>query len=505
MKLNILIGGKAGQGPNILADVIAGGFIDKGFYAFYSRDYQSIIRGGHNFNVVSISENPIYSNSSKIDILVCLDENTEKLHKKDLNKEAIVLEGEEHSNMFFAGVLYKIFGIELRNLERHLVHLKNFDENMREARKGYNQETRKIEIPATTIKKINFMNGSQAVAQATIKSGLQYYYAYPMTPATPLMMELGMMQMKKENKHRVIELENEIAVILGAIGSSLVGARAMCGTSGGGFDLMTEALSMAGIAEIPLVVYLASRPGPSTGVATYTGQGDFNVALYGGHGEFNRIVLAPGDIVEAEETTNQSFYLSQKFRAPVILLTDKHLAEAKYSMEAEPRFIQVHDSIISPERFNSYEKDISRNNIATEDAETIKNNIDIRIKVGKEIAKDIDKNFEMFKIYGNKNSKNVIVSWGSPKGAILDAIQEEKIDTKFIQIIYLEPFSEKIKEELKKASRIILVENNATGTLANLIAQKTGIIIEDKNKILRYDGRPFLSDELAEEMNRRIK
>ena len=504
MKVNILIGGKAGQGPNILADVIAGGLIDKGFYVFYSRDYQSLIRGGHNFNVLSFSDSQIYSNSSEMDILICLDENTEKLHKKELKKNSIVLSGEEQHNMYFAGIIYKIFGMDLRSLERHLRDLRNFDENMREARKGYNNETRKIELPVNTLKKLNFMSGNQAISASAIKSGLEYYYSYPMTPATPVMMELGTLQTKKENKHKVIELENEIAVLNAALGSSLVGARAMVGTSGGGFDLMTEALSLSGMAEIPVVIYLASRPGPSTGLATYTGQGDFNVSLYSGHGEFNRVVIAPGDPVECEEAVNQAFYLSQKFRIPAIVLGDKHLAESKYVLEAEPHLVQIINSITQLERFNSYESDKSQFNTATEKPEVIKKNVERRAKIGKDIQKEAGR-FEMFKVYGNKNSKNIIVSWGSPKGAILDALNENKIDAKFIQIIYLEPFSEKIKSELEKASRIILVENNASGKLSELITQKTGIFVEDKNKILRYDGRPFLSDELAEEISRRLR
>jgi len=504
MKFNILIGGKAGLGPNILAEVISEGLIDKGFYVFYSRDYQSLIRGGHNFNVLSFSDEPIHSNSSELDMLICLDDNTEKVHKKEVKKNGIILSGEENHNMYFAGVVYKIFDMDLRSLEKHLKDLKNFDENMREARKGYNNETRKIELPQTTLKKINFMNGNKGISVSAIKSGLEYYYAYPMTPATPVMMELGMMQLRKENNHKVIELENEIAVLNAALGSALVGARAMVGTSGGGFDLMTEALSLSGMAEIPVVIYLASRPGPATGVATYTGQGDFNMSLYAGHGEFNRVVIAPGDPVECEEATNQAFYLSQKFRMPVIVLGDKHLAESKYSLELEPKFVQITNSITELERFNSYEIDRNQFNTATEDAGIIKDNFDRRGKISKEVQKEASK-FEMFKVFGNKNSKNVILSWGSPKGAILDAISDRKIDAKFIQILYLEPFSEKIKLELAKAGKILIIENNGSGNLSQLLTQKTGIFIDEKNKILRYDGRPFLSDELAEEILKRLK
>jgi len=111
----------------------------------------------------------------------------------------------------------------------------------------------------------------------------------------------------------------------------------MIGTSGGGFDLMTESLSLCGMAEVPLVFYLAMRPGPSTGVATYTSQADLNLALYSGHGEFPRIVLAPGDPKEAIELTNQAFYFSQKFKIPSIIVSDKHLAESFYTLHDNPK------------------------------------------------------------------------------------------------------------------------------------------------------------------------
>jgi len=505
MRFNIVIGGKAGQGPNVVTEVVSQGLISSGYHAFYSREYESLIRGGHNYNLLTFSLLPVRSNQSKIDILVCLDDNTEKVHKSNLKKGAIILKYKEpKENMHYAGALYKLLGLDFRLLENQLRKLKNFDENIREARKGFNDETRNlgIEKPQNSNTGFKLLNGNHGISEGAVKSGLQYYYSYPMTPATPVMMMLGEMTLEKDAKHKVIELESEIAVMIATLGSSLMGARAMCGTSGGGFDLMTEGLSMAGQAEIPAVIYLSSRPGPSTGLATYSSQADLDLALYSGHGEFNRVVIAPGDPLESVELTNQGFYFSQKFRAPVILLGDKNLAESKSVVEMKPKILEIQNSITNLERFNSYEH--NEEGIAIEDAETTKKNFERRMKIGKEIAKEAQK-FEMFKIHGNKNSKNLIIGWGSTKGAILDAIHEGNMDTKFLQILYLEPFSEKIAGELKKADKVLIVENNAIAQLAKLIAMKTGFIIEDKNKILRYDGRGFFSDELAEEIKKRIK
>ncbi|MBM3247153.1 hypothetical protein FJZ17_01260 [Candidatus Pacearchaeota archaeon] len=503
MKVTIIFGGKAGQGPNLLSEVVSRGLLGAGYYVFYSREYESLIRGGHNYNILTFSDKPVYSNESQIDLLVCLDNNTKSIHKNQLKKSGIIIEGDK-GNMFYAGSVFKILGLTLESLEQVLKKLDKYEELFDETKAGYNFEKRKIALEKTKNRFFNdeLINGSQAIAKAAISSGLEFYYAYPMTPATPLMMELGQMQMNKNNKHKVIELESEIAVINASLGSRGVGSIAMIGSSGGGFDLMTEALSLAGMAEIPLVIYLAQRPGPSTGLPTYTGQGDLNLALYSGHGEFSRVVVAPGDLCESLEKTNECFTLSEKFGVPCILLGDKHLGESKSLVLEKPSINKVEKNKIWPAKFNSYEHDY--NGIVTEDVKMINQKFEARMKKQKNIELEVSK-LETYKILGNRNSKNVILFWGSVKGAVTDAVKDFGIDAKLVQILYLEPFPEKIKTELKDAKNIIIVENNSTSPLSNLITQKTQIKIEDKNKILKYDGRPFFSDLLAQEIKRRLK
>ncbi len=496
MRINILFGGEAGQGPNILTHILGEALVKQGYYVFYSRDYQSLIRGGHNFNVLTFSDKPVYSNDKQIDILVSLDENTKEIHNKDLKEKGIVLGGNDE-NMYFAGKLFKILGLDFAILEAEFRELeKRFDENMEEAKKGYSSIEKSIELPEISAKKSSFANGNQGISKGAIKSGLDIYYAYPMTPATPILGELAENQI--ENNILVLELENEIAVANAGVGSSITGAKTMVGTSGGGFDLMGETLSLTGIAGVPLVFYLSQRPGPGTGVATYTGQGDLNIARHSGHGEFNRVVLAPGDPVESEELTNQAFYFSHKYKIPSIVISDKHLGESFYTHEEKPKIISVHKKV-ELGRYNSYEKD--REGSSTENPEIINKNIQERLKVGEEIEREAGK-FEQYKIFGNKKSNNVIVGWGSTKGAILDSIQD--LECKFIQILYIEPFPEKIREEII-GKNIILIENSSTGQLGSLIREKTGIFIEGKNKILKYDGRPFLCNELNDEVKRRLR
>ena len=430
-----------------------------------------------------------------------MDENTESLHKKEIKRGTIVIKphAEGEKNIYFAGRLFKLLSLDFKILETLLKEHKNFEENMKEAHEGYKEEKQDLKLKSKNKIKSRILNGTQGIAEGAIESGLDVYYAYPMTPATPLMFELAPKQLEKN--FLVLELENEIAVANASIGTSMTGAKTMMGTSGGGFDLMTEALSCAAQAEIPLVCYLSSRPGPGTGLATYTAQGDLKLALNYGHGEFFHFVVAPGNPEESAELTSQCFYFSQKFKLPCILLGDKHLAEALYTLEKEAKITKSEKST-SMKRYNSYEHTPDKIAAATEDSEIIKQNFLRRAKIVKEIEKEAQK-FEMFKVFGKKDSKNIIVSYGSPKGAILDAIQG--LDVKFIQILYLSPFPTKIKDELTKAKKILLVENSATGELAGLITKKLQIKIPIENKILRYDGRPFFSDELQEEIKRRVK
>ncbi|VVB79325.1 2-oxoglutarate synthase subunit KorA [uncultured archaeon] len=495
MRWNVLFGGPAGTGPNVLTNILGQALVEHGNHVFYSRDYQSLIRGGHNFNVLTFSNEPVWSNDSEYDVIVALDDNTEKLHRKNLKKSGIILKG-EHTNMYFAGRLFKLFCLDFKLLEAQLKKLeKRFDENLREAKKGYDEEKKSVCQVKGQKPDHYFINGNQGISRGAIKSGIGVYYAYPMTPATPILNELAAEQVK--NNFSVIELENEIAVVMAGIGSSATGKKVMIGTSGGGYDLMTEGISMAGITELPIVAYLSQRPGPATGVATYTAQGDLRLALNSSHGEFPRIVLAAGDPKEAEELTNQCFYFSQKFKVPAIILGDKHLAESFYTIHEKVEVIPV-PSTVRLGRFNSYEKDSQ--GCATENPEIIKKNIEARLKKTKEIEKE-SKKFQKYKVYGDKNAKKVIIGWGSTKGAVLDAIKEMK-NVKFLQILYMEPFPIEIKKELDK-KKVILVENNSTAQLAGLIAEKTGIFVE--NKILRYDGRPFLADELKKEIEKELK
>jgi len=501
MKLNILIGGKAGQGINKISEIVSKVLVEQGYFTFNYRDYPSLIRGGHNFNVLCISDKRVGSYESKLDIIVAMDENTIKQHSSELKKQGIIIKPDEFKdlgrnlNIALSGALIKILGIDKKILINEIEDQFHNKEANAAAEKGFASQKEKFNFKKLN-NKISIMTGSQAVAQGAINSKLDLYIAYPMTPATGVLHELAGKQ--KEKGFEVFQPESEIAVVNSGLGASFAGAKTMVGTSGGGYDLMTEGLSMQGQSEIPLVVYLASRPGPGTGVPTYTSQSDLDIALRGGHGEFPRVVIAPGDPIEAIEKTNEAFYLAEKFNTLSIILSDKHLAESEFSSDRNPnKIIPVNVKRKIPGKTivkaSSYEHDKFGN--TTEDAGLTEQGAKKRLSKYEEISKEVKK-FEMIKIYGKKNSRNLIIGWGSTKTVILDAI--EGLDYKFLQVLYMKPLSDEIKKEMLKARKIILIENNVTGQLGRLLREKTGMII--KNRILKYNSRPFTFDELRGEI-----
>ncbi|HDJ96492.1 MAG TPA: 2-oxoacid:acceptor oxidoreductase subunit alpha [Candidatus Aenigmarchaeota archaeon] len=550
MSFNILVGGKAGQGVATVSFILGKTLTSMGYYVFEYRDYQSLIKGGHNFNVISVSNRPIYSHENEFDIIVALDQNTIEKHGKKLKKDGYVVASTNlkvskkalqvdvdsilqkygapkiMGNMVLVGVVSKSLGVNINVLLKVIRKSikKSLKLQLRLVREGYKRakivhNLKKVKSKGRKI----FLTGNEAIALGAIAAGLDIYIAYPMTPSTPVLHFLAQKQLKYD--HLVIQPENEIAVVNMALGASYAGAMAMVGTSGGGFALMNEALSLQGMNEIPLVVYLAQRAAPSTGVPTYTSQGDMKFVLNAGHGEFLRVVVAPGDAKEAFQRTVEAFYLSYKYRTLSIILGDKHLGESRYTfddfgkLKVKPeRFIlkkvykgfknyKITKTGVSPRgvpgqkaviRATSYEHD--EYGYTTEEGEWIVKMNNKRWKKNKFIKKEINK-LNPVSVYGK--GKNLIVSWGSTKGAILDALKRLK-DFRFLQISYLKPFpSERVKKVLESSKKVVLVENNVTGLLGDVIRENTGINIE--TKVLKYDARPFTPSYIMKEIKKVVK
>ncbi|MFB6088273.1 MAG: pyruvate ferredoxin oxidoreductase, partial [Candidatus Aenigmatarchaeota archaeon] len=422
---------------------------------------------------------------------------------------------------------YKTIGLPINRLKKEMKEKfegKEYLElDLEAGEKGYNEVEKEVGLGESNNDNLKTSTGSEGIAEGALDSGIDCYFAYPMTPATPILHILAGKQF--DENMLVFQPENELGAINMGLGAAHAGAKAMVGTSGGGYDLMQESMSMQGIAEIPIVVYLAQRPGPGSGVPTYSTQGDLDIAVKGGHGEYPRVTVAPGDAKESRRLANEAFYFAEKFRILSVLLGDKHVAESEYAFEEFEDTLEVKRNIEDQEggefknykitdngnsprsvsglttvKSSSYEHD--EMGITTEEIEMVNEMNDKRLRKTELLKEEVGK-FEMYKVHGNENSDITVVGWGSTKGAILDAI--ENLDVKFLQILYLRPFPEEVGKILEESRKLILVENNSSGLLGNLIAEKTGVTIPEDNKILRYDGRPFESDTLRENIEEKMR
>ncbi|MGC8567389.1 MAG: 2-oxoacid:acceptor oxidoreductase subunit alpha [Caldisphaera sp.] len=543
---SIFIGGQAGEGLKRGALTIGKLFNRLGYYVFILDDYMSLIRGGQDYSEIRVSTNMVLSHQDIFDLMFAFHNDVYQIHKNKANKNCFCyLEKNEGGNIDFEGIIKEnkapsfmkpsivlgliayIFQIPFNLIEEIL--LDEFSDkaslNIVLAKKGYEigQTYNLTQIKITIREKISLplIYGNEAIGIGSVKAGMKLYAAYPITPSSTLLSFLA----RNSEKFKIIVLqpEDEISAIMMAIGSSYVGMPSMVGTSGAGIDLMGEAISLAGGTEIPLVILDVQRPGPTTGVPTYTEQSDLNLILNVGHGEFPRIVIAPGDISEAFDLTIKAFKYAWWYQTPVFILSDKHLSESAHNINTElerkekiliknfigesiyKRYLFTNDGI-SPLAFPGLEGIVNHTNSTehTEDGYSSSLPDDIVLMKRKRYQKKqtLQNDFELeqtIKIFGNKESKNIIVSFGSTKGAITEAIID--LPVKFIQILYLDPFPQKkLIETIGNGNQknIIVIEQNTYGQLSSLFESKTHLYVS--HKILKYDGRPFVPQKLRYEI-----
>ncbi|HVP37167.1 MAG TPA: 2-oxoacid:acceptor oxidoreductase subunit alpha [Terriglobales bacterium] len=404
------------------------------------------------------------------------------------------------------------------------------EQNVKAARMGYDYVKKNIcedcgyKLEPRKTPERMLLTGNDAIAMGAIKAGCKFYAAYPMTPVSAILHTMA--EKAKEFNIVVKQTEDEIAAMNMIIGAGFAGVRSMNATSGGGFSLMVEALGLAAMTETPIVTVEGQRPGPSTGQPTHTSQGDLKFLLSAGQGEFVRILIAPGDREECFYETFNAFNLAEKFQVPVLIQVDKFLAEdykttelfdqanlkierGKLLSQEElnkiteyKRYLNTVDGISPralPGQLNgvhcapSTEHDEAGFSHEASEAlmppETAKMILEKRMRKLNSIEKEI----KPPKLYGPADADVTLVSWGSTKGPIFEAMklmEKDGVKVNFLQILYLSPFpTEEVKKVLSQSKTAVDVENNFTAQLASLIREKTGIEIQ--HKILKYDGRPF--------------
>ena len=570
-KFSIKIVGPAGTGIKSTGITLAKIFTRHSLNVFAYTAYPSLIRGGHNTYQVDVSEQEIRSSSSKCDILIALTAGALQKELNNINRGGIVIcdeeikikkvgikfikgpllkiakenGGELMKNTVAVGVLMKVLRMELEVMNKIITE--NFEnkkevakQNIQSAQDGFDwsKENKfdklfKIEVVTqkTQINKRLFVTGNQACALGCVAAQCQLYAAYPMTPATDILHVLEAKQ--RETGMMVHQTEDEISAIHVALGGAFTGARSACGTSGGGFALMNEGLSLTGMLELPLVVFEVQRPGPATGNPTWSEQGDLNYVVHAGHGEYPKIVLTPGTPEQCFDLTQYAFNLADKYQTLVIVLSDKHLGESAFTLTQDVfkqvdkidrgKLINKNLKTKSEELFARYKitKDgisprtipgiVGGEHIANSDEHNefsySDESSEVRIaQMDKRMKKveGIKSEIPLPKIYGPQKADITLIAWGSTFGACLDAINTlnslKTLKKKYnlIHFDFVWPLPKGLNKFLYKFKKLVLVEQNKTGQLGQLIRQETGI--EIKNKILKYDSRPFWKDELVKKI-----
>lgn len=562
MDYNILIGGFAGQGMDTLSKMLELILKRKRYYVFSNKDYMSRVRGGHNFIQVRFSNKPIYSHVEELDIIIALDKNTVDIHKDRLKKEGIVLidksisdkeiqTPEEYDFMHIItsvqtakelgnhrvagtvslGAIIKMLGLEIDEAVIDVLKQTFSDEiyelNEKALKKGFDMYEKKYHLEEGNFKDSIAINGNQAAALGALAGGLAFYSAYPMTPSTSFMTYLSS---KMDETGIVVEqVEDEIAAINMAIGASYAGVRAMTGTSGGGFSLMTEALGLAGITETPLVVLNVQRPGPATGLPTRTEQSDLSFILTASHGEIPRMVIALKNPEHAFYTLARALNIADKYQMLVIILSDQYLADITVTIPAfDFSKIEINRHIATDQEadINDYKRYKLTDNgvsprlipgqfkealvIADSDEHTEYGHIteaaDVRTAQMDKRMKKLDllkEELEEPVFYGSENPENLIIAWGSTEGPVREAVERMNGDDKNVGVLVfsdISPLPVKLLEKYSKtAKNIINLEMNYTGQLARFIRQETGIVCN--KSVLKYDGGQISPSEIVKRVS----
>lgn len=567
--LSIVICGQAGQGVQTLEEFLVGIIKLTGYHVFAANEFMSRIRGGMNSTEIRVSSERVAAFVDRIDLLIPLHIDAITHVKKRISSETYILGdpstiktndsinkakiigipleeisknvgGKIFSNMVTLGVISGVFNAPSEVGNGYISRQFNqkgkevVEKNINAFLKGYEigfklKEEGKINFQLKrdpTVKEEVMINGNEAVAFGAIAGGCNFISAYPMSPSTGVLTVLA----KYSSEFGIVidQAEDEIAAINKVIGAWYAGGRGLASTSGGGFALMTEGVSLAGMIESPVVIAIAQRPAPATGLPTRTAQEDLNLALYSGHGEFPRIIYAPGTIQQAFLLTQRAFNLADELQIPIFILTDQYLVDSYYNipkfdlsnLKVEHKFnktksdykrYQFTESGISPRGIPNYGDGVVRVDSdehdemghITEDLEFIRPEM---------VNKRLFKKMETMKKYyigpemiGPVDYETLVICWGSNYHIVKEAIQNlNHPNIGMLHYSQIYPLHPKTNELLSKAKKILIIENNATAQFANLIKLYGDYTIKPENKILKYNGAPFSVEEIMNAIKCRI-
>lgn len=579
------MGGEAGDGSASAGDVLAFVLARRGLHLNTYNAYQSIVRGGHILLTLRTSDRPVFTHGDKLDVLICLNQDTMDRHLKlmkagssvvfnsDKIKPGTPAEGVQLcpipvkevssnstnklvQNTMAVSVVLQMLGVEFEPIETMLTKQfkkkgeKVIAENVGPAKAAYEYAAKNFKPFATKLpnlgKGVGVISGNEAFALAGAAAGVKFCAAYPMSPSTGVLMWFA--RHAKQLGIMVRQIEDEIGVMNILVGAGHAGCRAMCATSGGGFALMTEALGMASMMEIPCVCINVQRGGPATGLPTKTEQADLWQILGAGQGDYPRLVVAPTTIPDCYKTIPELFNLVDKLQCPGIVLSDLLISEGRSSFDPSefnlaPKIDRgelilpngKHDGInpLSGYNDNTYlrykntESGISPRAVPGTPGHIHIVSTDEHAEDGTLISdeytdphkrvimhekrmrkmKGADKLVAAPKLFGSENAQVTLVGFGSTEGVIREAIEklaaEEGIVANNLQIKWIVPFhGEEITKILSKSKKVIIVENNYSGQFARYLRSETGFAAH--GHIRKYDGEPFQPHHVVEAVKNQL-
>ena len=547
MTKTIHLAGPAGGGLNSIQYFIEKSFHKKGWYYYSYKNYMSRVRGGFNYITITLSDHPLRCAESRSDFLVALDNQAYNVQHNLLKPEGQMLVLDIHHRvepsdlsivqfvkadidqvynhpnaygMVAFGYLAKVFGLDASDLS--VVHMTKWSDKVNQAnlaavKYGFDRSDRLFDPPTREAYGYR-LGGNQAIALGALAGGLNFYCAYPMAPST------GILQYLTNNEHAMHifteQAEDEIAAIISTIGAASAGARAMTGTSGGGFALMTEGIGLAGIAETPVVIANVMRPGPATGLPTRTEQADFNQALGAAQGEFPRIILAPDSIEDCLYTSNRAMDLAHRFRVPVILLSDQYLADSTSEVMTIDYARLVNHSYLADKgsdhrvyhgktleggaKYAGYDESVLLydSHIHLEDG-FYSESAEVTINYKQRVFDKLERIAEVLQpptYDGPEDPDILIVSWGSNRPIVQEVLDVwEKSSLGLVHFTDLYPLKPDVMDRYKnKAKTIVNLECNGFNQFGKYLRAETGWHYD--YAINRYDGRPLTVDYVIERL-----
>lgn len=556
--INILVGGSAGQGLATIGQLMAKALTRAGYEILISQEYQSRVRGGHNTFAIRTGPDPIHAGTETIDILVALNQETIDRHSKRLAKGAVVVAGDDlnvttgqwlklpfkelapkpmFNNVAALGVLGSTLCGDISILEGLLANTfgkkgqEIVDANLAVLRTAW-EWVKKQEFEFTCMPpapddagKRMMLNGNEAIALGAMAAGCNFLSFYPMTPSTSVALTL----IAKAGQTGLIaeQAEDEISAVNMALGASYAGARSIVTTSGGGFALMVEGISLSGMTETPLVTILVQRPGPATGLPTRTEQGDLNLALYAGHGDFPRPIFAPGDVEECFWLTHRAFEVAERYQCPVFMLSDQYLADsyrsvAPFDLDRLPEMtapVLVPDDPKTYKRYALTDDGVSPRAVPGYSTALVKADSDEHDESGhidetpenriaqneKRMRKELGVMEEAVPptLYGEEVADLLLVCWGSTLGPCLETMELRTAQGKSTSVLHFGQVNPLCERQfigwLEGAGTVVGVEGNSTGQFCRHLLGTTGFKID--NLVLRYDGYPLTSAYILEGLN----